>query len=92
MKDDSPSKSAFVPTQVIRNQTPRKPRSDQPDESIRNQSDAEEQSSAGTDMEKPQMLQPQRQPQQQHSNRNKPKRQSRNRLAVKFGQPSMEDT
>nr|XP_045617221.1 5'-3' exoribonuclease 1-like isoform X2 [Procambarus clarkii] len=107
-KVGSPLKSAFVPTQVIRNQTPRKPRFDHPDNH-----DGKQQLSTNLSYSQHQQevnqhyQQQQQQPDyqnhtymqhsqyQQHPPQhnkpegtiNKPKRQARNRLAVKFDQP-----
>lgn len=87
-KAGSPSKSAFVPTQVIRNQTPRKPRSDH----LGNHSGKQESS---TNSCYNHQQHPSQQLQYQHPQQNnkadgmsgKQKRHTRNRLAVKFDQP-----
>ncbi|KAK7069890.1 hypothetical protein SK128_024374, partial [Halocaridina rubra] len=100
-KGDSPAKSAFVPTQVIRNQTPRKPKTDQFREETRDVSSIEEREGFDIHLEKQQSQHPQKQsqpPLQQQqlshksNNNEQPKRRGRNRLAVKFGQPFLEDT
>ncbi|KAG7166243.1 5'-3' exoribonuclease 1-like [Homarus americanus] len=90
-KAGSPSKSAFVPTQVIRNQTPRKPKADH----FANYSGRQESSTNYHYSQQQQQQHQQSQPSQhqyQHNSRpegasNKPKRQTRNRLAVKFDKP-----
>lgn len=91
-KDDSPVKSAFVPTQVIRNRTPRKPKPNASEEPGRPVPAAEGQSSISADVERPQAQQTQRHIQHPNGNGNKPRRKVRSRLAVNFGQPFMEDT
>ncbi|XP_071541169.1 5'-3' exoribonuclease 1 [Panulirus ornatus] len=94
-KAGSPSKSAFVPTQVIRNQTPRKPRSDH-----LSNLNVKQDSSTNSNYNQQQQQHPSQQSQYQHHQQqhpqqnNKPdgvsgkqKRQARNRLAVKFDLP-----
>lgn len=96
-RGDSPVKSAFVPTQVIRNQTPRKPRHDQPkqnsntlsavaSEPQKGQKDDKSQATADPPGPVPQV---QKDSQQQKGLVTKPKR---NRLAVKFNQQPEENT
>lgn len=99
-KNGSPSKSAFVPTQVIRKQTPRKPRSNGNDST---QAEKAEPSTSTHSLPKQQQQQQKKeqnnhhqQKQQQHQQQKqqhqgaegttKPKRQVRNRLAVRFDQ------
>ncbi|XP_068209934.1 5'-3' exoribonuclease 1-like isoform X1 [Palaemon carinicauda] len=91
-KEDSPVKSAFVPTQVIRNRTPRKPKPGNCDDMTRQSSTNEGQSLGSADAERPHAQQTQRHVQQSNGNDNRPRRKVRNRLAVKFGQPFVGDT
>ena len=89
-KNDSPAKSAFVPTQVIRNQTPRKPKPNEQNQKYSN--DAE---TGANSLSQQQAQQPQHQQQRKENHKQqqqgsegtaKPKRQVRNRLAVRFDQ------
>ncbi|XP_047471890.1 5'-3' exoribonuclease 1-like isoform X1 [Penaeus chinensis] len=95
-RGDSPVKSAFVPTQVIRNQTPRKPRHDQQKQDSNQKSAVasepqmgqKDEKGARADLPVP-MPQVQKDSQQQKGLVPKPKR---NRLAVKFNQQPEENT
>lgn len=88
-KESSPSKSAFVPTQVIRKQTPRKPKTDDNDSGSQEAASSpastqqKEQHSYQPDQEH-QMNEQTQQKNQPNANPNKPRGPTRNRLAVKF--------
>lgn len=95
-RGDSPVKSAFVPTQVIRNQTPRKPRHDQQKQDSNLKSAVASEPQTGQKDEKSIKADPpvpvpqvQKDSQQQKGLVTKPKR---NRLAVKFNQQPEENT
>ncbi|KAG0722266.1 5'-3' exoribonuclease 1 [Chionoecetes opilio] len=98
-KNGSPAKSAFVPTQVIRNQTPRKPK-------LNGQGHTHTHSGEGGAGSHSYPHQQPQQPQQRKENQNnsqqqqkqqgsegtaRPKRQVRNRLAVRFDQMPNKD-
>lgn len=94
-KSSSPSKSAFVPTQVIRKQTPRKPKAEDRDSRDGRQENTsgpssppqQENSSQQTQQQqKKQQQQPQQSNPPQTGTASRPKGPPRSRLAVRFDQ------
>ncbi|XP_050708654.1 5'-3' exoribonuclease 1-like isoform X2 [Eriocheir sinensis] len=93
-KNGSPAKSAFVPTQVIRNQTPRKPRGNDVAQAERSEPGANSPKKQQQQQKKEQGSHQQQQKQHQKQGAEgtaKPRRQVRNRLAVRFDQAPGKD-
>jgi len=85
-KSGSPVKSAFVPTQVIRKQTSRKPKYDEHQYQQQEENQQQQMHDIQQQLFSPQPQQPHQKEQKHHSQQGnvRPRRQKRNRLAVNF--------